>query len=777
FTFDLDLKAEVAELPAVLHHTVHDEAFLSEVDRFSDLKGRAEGHLHLGDHLRHPVAQVTVDALKASGRYARVPWLFQFEGGRLEVVSNRKVFWRNVKAVLGPHRVAETTGAVTWGQGIQLDVKSFQGTLAAGPLFREINRYHSVHRKLSRALSALTGTIEVTSGTVHGPWRQPERWQYDIRIQGKDLVWASPLLGPPVSTRMVTGSISSQEAIVTASENSLLGRPISLQGRFNHHELAQWHGWVNLQGTADQRLASWVKEKRWVPPALFPQTPCTLDDLRIGWDAEHMSVSGGIIAGDDLKSLPRVDFELRKTRKDLTVKRVAISAAGEQGLLALDLPGGESAGFELNWRGNLDGRTVDALLESNRLLKGRVAGVCTFRYTPGQPQQTRLVGTLQADDIRLPLSGSAPLTIKRLKVNGDGASLDIPLLALDFSGEQASAKGRIVANSDDGLDLDLDLASPSLSWSTLTRLQKSFRDKLAGGDRWKPWDFTGQIRFNIDQFMYAADAADSKGKGGNWYRWLPLQGSIDLQPGERWQVDVDHAGICGLAMSGTWSSTDGGTSLVRLRSDPQSPPAFEKVMPCLGIKQDLLVGQFDLDVTLHGRPGHWTAGKAKLQSAHGNIRRLTLLSKIFRVVNLTDLFTTDGSSPVAGGLPYSMMDLEARVADNHLVFEKMAVHGEGLNLFGNGKLDLSTFQTDLTILISPLKTIDTIVSWLPLIGRAIGGKDATLVTLPVGVKGPISDPSVMVLSPKAVGKSLLSLVKNTLSLPYNLFSPIFSGGK
>ena len=75
-------------------------------------------------------------------------------------------------------------------------------------------------------------------------------------------------------------------------------------------------------------------------------------------------------------------------------------------------------------------------------------------------------------------------------------------------------------------------------------------------------------------------------------------------------------------------------------------------------------------------------------------------------------------------------------------------------------------------MISPFKTLDAIVSKVPLLGRIIGGDTATLVTFPVGVTGKASDPQVTLLPPGAVGEGLLNIVKRTLLLPFNILSPI-----
>jgi len=77
------------------------------------------------------------------------------------------------------------------------------------------------------------------------------------------------------------------------------------------------------------------------------------------------------------------------------------------------------------------------------------------------------------------------------------------------------------------------------------------------------------------------------------------------------------------------------------------------------------------------------------------------------------------------------------------------------------------------VMVAPLKTIDTIVSKVPLLGKAVGGKDAAIVAFPVKIKGQIEDPEVTVLSPDAVSEAMIDLIKNTLMLPFRILSPIF----
>jgi hypothetical protein len=782
---DLELEAELAELAEALHKTVRHEEFLREVDRFSDVKGWANGNLHLRYAPGNTLVRVQVHDFRVRGKYERLAFPFAAAGGQLDIFSNQRVDWQAIRADIGPHRIMETTGTASWPDIISLDVQSVAAKLAAGPLFRELASYPLIQRKFLPALSEVNGTIEVSGASLHGPLLQPEHWQYQVEATAGDLTWTSPLLAETVLTRRAAFSASEKEIQVLASDNLILDRPLLLQGRFGHQRLAQWHGWVELNGTVDADLSDWVKTRGWIPARVYPRTPFTMHDLRIDWEEDRFSFDGGMVAGGPATLTPRVDFQLSRTRKDLFIHQLKITTAWEQAILSLELPGTAAAAeFDLAWQGTLAGETLDLILEENRFLAGRLAGDWSFRYVPDDPRQTWLTGELGAANFRVPMASPEIPTIERLQARGVGNRLEISLLRINAGGEQASGTGRLETTST-GLELDFDLHSPLLSWPTLSRLKTASlsgsEEKEENRPRWLPvWELLGRIGFKIDEFSYAdlpknaaADDSDSsKQTSGIIYHWQPLQGSISLASGNSWSLAVDHADICGIIMTGTYHSGNIGESGLKLRSDPLALPAFERVMPCLGIQQDLLIGSFSLEADLIGRPGAWTGGQARLRSEQGTIRRLRFLSQVFRVVNLTDLFKRVGD-PDNGekGLAYSAMEIEAGVRDNQLIFEKALVRGEGLNIFGRGKYDLAKYQANLTVLIAPFKTIDLLVSKVPLFGRVIGGKNATVVTIPVAVNGPISDPTVVLLRPDAVGESIFLLVKEIIVLPFTFLNP------
>jgi hypothetical protein len=121
------------------------------------------------------------------------------------------------------------------------------------------------------------------------------------------------------------------------------------------------------------------------------------------------------------------------------------------------------------------------------------------------------------------------------------------------------------------------------------------------------------------------------------------------------------------------------------------------------------------------------------------------------------------------GFPYSRFDIDTHIEKNKLILERAVVHGEGLNLFARGDMDMDDLNADITLLIAPLKSVDTLISKVPIIGEPIIGEDGSIVAIPVAIKGPLNDPKITALHPEAIGDAVLGLVKDTMMLPFNIF--------
>ena len=117
------------------------------------------------------------------------------------------------------------------------------------------------------------------------------------------------------------------------------------------------------------------------------------------------------------------------------------------------------------------------------------------------------------------------------------------------------------------------------------------------------------------------------------------------------------------------------------------------------------------------------------------------------------------------------MTIDGQIRGKQVEIKKGIIRGEGLDIFGTGKLELDSGNVDFLLLVSPFKTADQLIKWIPLVGRAIAGKRGTVVTVPFRVTGPVEDPDVTPLPADAVGEGILNLFKDVISMPFRIFLP------
>jgi hypothetical protein len=260
----------------------------------------------------------------------------------------------------------------------------------------------------------------------------------------------------------------------------------------------------------------------------------------------------------------------------------------------------------------------------------------------------------------------------------------------------------------------------------------------------------------------------------------PAHGFITIDSAaEQYSLDLRDSNICGLNISGTFNTRESNhESSLSLFTDSSAPPLFKEVIPCFGFENTLIDGNLHLDVNLKGTANVWQSGNADLYSDGGYIHRLGFLSKVFRVVNLRDIFAGAGLPDFANkGFAYTKVDITGRVKDHKLTIAKAFIDGEGLNIFGQGTIALADWSTDLTIMLAPLKTVDAVLTNIPLLGKVVGGKDKAVLSIPVALKGDLRDPAVTILPPEAIGKGLINLVANTLMMPFQILSPLLPATK
>ncbi|HET97249.1 MAG TPA: hypothetical protein ENN98_00815 [Desulfurivibrio alkaliphilus] len=821
FKLDLALEATLADLRDVLPGLVQHPTFQEEVRRFHHPQGVATGRLTIGETLDELNVQVKIATLAGRTEYERLPWPLEVESAQAQI-SREEVHWSGVRGRIGPHRIDQAAGQVGVEEAVPFIVRELSGELAAGPLFHHLLDYPQLQKALAGVLSEIDGQVELRQSRAAGKLWQPEGWEYELALAPRGLAWDSPLL----ATRIINeghGTLLFSSAGVRFQEltGMLRGDRIVLDGYLHHRLLQEWRGELQLKGLMSGEGRGWLQEREWLPPYLLPSVPLVLDPLTLRLTRElpsretRLSELAGVLRGgrEEAPATLRFTSRLPHGKGDQLTLEASLEDGLHQAELRLELgptPAQEELppALQFRFQGELAPDSLARFFSQLPFSRGLLRGQGQF-LLPAGARAPLFKGEIEAAGIRWhpaapeessdPVEGGSALEIIALALEGREQAgpqpkSDIYLERLELSlspREQLSLAGLIRSNPAGGLILDLDLDSPFLRRSTLLGWQNRLPQTLFSGPQSgreegatkasTSWPVSGSITVDLARFDAGPTREllpDEVPADQPYFTWTPFQARLALHPGGGLSAEISQGILCCLETTGTWYSDPAlGVGDLRIRTICPERSRFEDILTCLGIGQDVIVGDCRVDARLRGDSTFWHEGRISVNSpGGGRILRMKLLSRIFSLINLTDFFTGGVTGLDERGFAYQSLEFEGRIEDNILYLEREIVKGEGLNLFVRGQLDLGTKQANMTVMIATFKTLDAIIGRIPFIGRALGGPDTAIITIPVGVRGDIREPEITVLHPEAVGEGMLNLMRNTLLLPFNILSPIIQGG-
>jgi hypothetical protein len=300
----------------------------------------------------------------------------------------------------------------------------------------------------------------------------------------------------------------------------------------------------------------------------------------------------------------------------------------------------------------------------------------------------------------------------------------------------------------------MDVSADALKWDNAREiLAKENEEKgLQQDEKLLTLPLQGILRVKSEYFTYGE------------FTWNPFHADVSFSH-DGVSVAVTEANLCGTSTPGIIQVSPQGLLLdVKPVSNNQ---ALDPTLACLWDKKGLMTGNFEFGGNLVARGKYEELAKSlrgnvEFLANDGRIYRFGLLAKIFALLNVTEIFL--GKLPDLGkeGFAYDSMKATGNLHDGKLTVKEGILDGPSMKIVWKGDINLITKKMALTVLVAPLKTADRIIEKIPWLGKILGG---TLISIPVGVTGDISDPTVLPLSPSAVGSEILGIMKRILQLP------------
>lgn|GEM_PF-5086130 len=612
----------------------------------------------------------------------------------------------------------------------------------------ELEGWEYLNERLGPDLS-LAGSVLLDFFRFTGALPDPATWAYAASGEARNVTVETPDF--PASKLDGRFSLDQDTLSLEKARAALLDTTLSLTGAIRVLDNKFSSAALDIAGTVGRGTLTWASQYQPIPEYIKVPASISVRNSRLEWkNPKEFSLKGVMTPEEG----PRIDLDLARNPSSWEVRdfhvKDALSDAGITLKIAKD-------GTDFYYTGKLHKKTVDSLivneLEENAFIAGKLSGHVPVK----NPILASVTGRVSAGDILIPLTSSSyPLKIESITLKADPDNYLIESAGLSWGNQNFTTTGAVVRKGD-FLELDLNVLTDLIVYERLQAMITEMQSAAKDQDKSKPskfWELPlrGNVTVSSDRFIIRKYTAE------------PF--SVDIALGPRLvRLNFTKDFICGMPLPGTIDITPVGTGMnfrsVTLNMD------LAPVLACLFSQETAASGSFDFngEVTASGDLPETMKGEFTFTARRGLIYRARLLSSILEYLNITQIFL--GRLPTIGaeGLPYRLVSIKGRINGARIEISEFELRGPTLGLAGEGFIDLARNRVELTVLVSPLRTFDYLISRIPVVKYFFKG----ILAIPVGVYGNPSSPIIVPLDPSAIGVQLYSIMNRIISAPLKLF--------
>jgi hypothetical protein len=409
-----------------------------------------------------------------------------------------------------------------------------------------------------------------------------------------------------------------------------------------------------------------------------------------------------------------------------------------------------------SFTGTLAGISLERIVRAAQLPETRATGELTYRIPLRQPRDFRANGELRVNRLTPPgwASPLLHLTVQNAAIKAADRSLHL-VTSISVHDTNFDISGT-VRGTDQRYALDLDVKSDAVEVERLLAAHER-EGRQGPEERRTSWDFPveGKVRLAIQSLRHSH------------YHIQPLLAAMDIAP-DHIDFTVREARMCGIGMTGGGRAHHGTVSIdVVLRARDIDP---DLTLRCLTREGVAITGRLQADARLTGTGPYRDLpqrlqGPFHLVARHGRVDRMAALADILNLVNASELLRGKKLGLSSSGFAYDSLEVKGRVDRGVTHFDEIVLDAQPFDMVARGSVDWLEDSIDMNVAVAPLQAVNTLLKWVPFLGYVLGGG---VYAVPAGVRGKLSDPQIVPVSPTAVAGELLGVLGRTLKVPFNL---------
>jgi hypothetical protein len=193
-------------------------------------------------------------------------------------------------------------------------------------------------------------------------------------------------------------------------------------------------------------------------------------------------------------------------------------------------------------------------------------------------------------------------------------------------------------------------------------------------------------------------------------------------------------------------------------------------------RRGLISGKLRGDFYLQGEAGKnflaSSSGGGNVVIDKGVLRKFRFISKVFSILNVSQILNFKLPDMAEEGMPFRRLSATFALQEGVLSTENFLIDSNAMNLSLIGDVDLREERLDLLLGVKPLRTVDRIITRIPVAGWLLTGEEKALLTAHFLIRGPSDDPEVVPVPITSLSEKVIGIFSRILGLPGKLIDNI-----
>jgi hypothetical protein len=747
FHLDLQLDADLAEVPPVLKRIVTNKAFLEYMARLTKVSGSAQGRLVLGENFKSIETRVDVDQMDFVADYNMVPFPITVSSGNLHYEGD-EIILKDIAGKVGKSSFSKLTGTQDWKAETLMEIESGNFKVELDQVHEWVASVEQLQNHLED-IQNVSGQVDVAIHRLTGPVLNAHKWDYEALVTFENAKAEITFFPEPITLTSGKAIFSPNIIDFDSLQATIFDSTFTVTGELAGFREDNLGTNLAMGGVINHDASRWLSELIDMPPGLYFQTPYTLSNAKFAWQ-DDKSIS---FAGDfTFKNGPKAAVDFIWQVEELTIKKLSIQ--DNVSLADFSLKSKERT-VEFAYSGKLDRSTLENILMRDQYRIGWLQGDFEAHVFLDNPVASSVKGTIEGEDFVLPLLLEDPVHIRKISLEAKDNLLDLKDLDFNLHNNQFISQGTIKTVEGE-FEVDLDLNIEKLVWEDMKGFLPEDEDKKESkeSDQAESWNLPihGLVRFKADTLTYGE------------YVLQPVLVIFTLDR-DAVNINVTQADLCGISLPGSLQLTPGNYSM-EIKPLAQNQD-LQKTVDCFHPETLKMTGSYGLagELTASGSSesvAKSIKGEIKFKAKNGAIHRQQMLSSVFSYLNLTDVFrlrlpSLDGREE----LKYKKLTAAMAFKNGRLEIQEAFLDSESIDVVTQGHIDYVEKKMNVVVLVVASKTVSKVTDKIPIVRRLTGS--GSLFSVPVRVSGNLDNPTVIVLSPTALGSNILRILKKTFT--------------